>query len=82
MEVARPTRWCEVAQALHHLSAGGNDIAPGHRRRRALHAIAGYRTTSRDLTRYFEEVGDHSSRELVDALLWCVGAVVMKAQIL
>ena len=51
-------------------------------RRRALHAIADYGTTSKDLTRYLEEVGDHSSRELVDAVLWCVGAVVVKARIL
>jgi hypothetical protein len=26
--------------------------------------------------------GDHSTHELVDALLWCVGAVVVKARIL
>jgi hypothetical protein len=102
MEVAKPTRWCDVAQALHHLSAGGNDTsasvvdavnvlldlvkASGAKmidsRRRALHAIADYCTTSKDLTRYLEEVGDYSSRELVDAVLWCVGAVVVKAKIL
>lgn len=102
MDVANPTLWCDVAQALHHLSAGGVDTsasvvdavnvlldlvkASGSRmidsRRRALHAIADYCTTSKDLTKYLEEVGDHSSRELVDAVLWCVGAVVMKARIL
>jgi hypothetical protein len=52
------------------------------RRRRALHAIADYCTTSKDLTKYFEEEGDYSSDELVDAVLWCVGAVVVKARIL
>lgn len=101
-DVDKPTRWCDVAQALHHLSAGGVDdsasvvdavnvlldlvAAAGAKmidgRRAALHAIADYCTTSKDLTKYLEEVGDHSSRELVDAVLWCVGAVVMKAKIL
>ena len=51
-------------------------------RRRALHSIADYCTTSKDITKYLEEVGDHSSRELVDAVLWCVGAVVVKSRIL
>jgi hypothetical protein len=36
---------------------------------------------SKDLTKYLEEAGDHSSRELVDAVLRCVGAVVVKARI-
>src|ERR1041384_3122519 len=27
MEVATPTLWCDVAQALHHLSAGGIDTS-------------------------------------------------------
>jgi hypothetical protein len=51
-------------------------------RRRALHSIADYCTTSKDITKYLEEVGDHSSRELVDAVLWCVGAVAVKSRIL
>lgn len=50
-------------------------------RRRALHAIADYCTMSKDLTKYLEEEGDYSSRELIDAVLWCVGAVVVKARI-
>lgn len=102
MEVAKPTIWCDVAQALHHLSAGGMDTsasvvdavnvlldlvkASGAKmidsRRQALHAIADYCTTSKDLTKYLEEVGEYSSRELVDAVLWCIGAVVVKAQFL
>jgi len=102
MDVEKPSFWCDVAQALHFLSAGGIDTtasvvdavnvlldlvkASGAKlvdsRRRALYAIADYCTTSKDLTKYLEEVGDHSSRELVDAVLWCVGAVVMKARIL
>ena len=102
MEVATPTLWCDVAQTLHLLSAGGIDTSASvvdavnvlldlvkvsgakliDDRRRALHAIADYCTTNKDLTKYLEEVGDHSSRELVDAVLWCVGAVVMKARIL
>lgn len=102
MEVNEPTLWCDVAQALHHLSAGGIDTSASvvdavnvlldlvkasgakmvESRHRALHAIADYCTTSKDLTKYFEEVGDHSSRELVDAVLWCVGAVMMKARVL
>jgi len=51
-------------------------------RRRALYAIADYCTTNKDLTKYLEEEGDHSSRELVDAVLWGVGAVVVKARVL
>lgn len=102
MDVSKPTLWCDVAQALYHLSAGGIDTSASvvdavnvlldlvkacgtkmvDSRRRALHAIADYCTTSKDLTRYLEEVGDHSSRELVDAVLWCVGAVVVKSRIL
>ncbi|MBC7976015.1 MAG: hypothetical protein H7138_13670 [Myxococcales bacterium] len=101
MEVSKPTLWCDVAQALHHLSAGGMDSSASivdavnvlldlvrasgtaivDSRRRALYAIANYCTTSKDLTKYLEEEGDHSSRELVDAVLWCVGAVVVKARI-
>ena len=101
-EVSKPTLWCDVAQALHHLSAGGIDTstsivdavnvlldlvkASGTKmvddRRRALHSIADYCTTSKDITKYLEEVGDHSSRELVDAVLWCVGAIVVKSRIL
>lgn len=101
MEVDEPTRWCDVAQALHHLSAGGNDqsasvvdavnvlldlvTALGTKisedRRRALESIANYCTTSKDVTRYLEEVGEFSSRALVDAVLWCVGAVAVKARI-
>jgi hypothetical protein len=50
-------------------------------RRRALYAIADYCTTNKDITKYLEEEGDHSSRELIDAVLWCVGAVVVKARI-
>jgi hypothetical protein len=102
IDVAKPFFWCDVAQALHFLSAGGVDTnaslldavnvlldlvkASGatmeDRRRRALHSIADYCTTSKDLTKYLEEEGDYSSNELVDAVLWCVGAVVMKARIL
>jgi len=102
MEVSKPTLWCDVSQALYHLSAGGIDTqtsvvdavnvlldlvrASGLKmidsRRRALYAIADYCTTNKDLTKYLEEEGDHSSRELVDAVLWCVGAVVVKARIL
>lgn len=101
-EVSKPTLWCDVAQALHHLSAGGIDTsasvvdavnllldlvkASGAKmidsRRRALHSIADYCTTSKDITKYLEEVGDHSSRELVDAALWCVGAIAVKSRIL
>jgi len=50
-------------------------------RRRALNSIANYCTMSKDLTTYLEEEGDHSSLELVDALRWCVGAVVVKSRI-
>jgi hypothetical protein len=52
------------------------------RRRQALFAIADYCTFNKDLTKYLEEEGDYSSRELVDAVLWCVGAVVVKSKIL
>jgi hypothetical protein len=51
------------------------------RRRLALHAIADYCTTSKDLTNYLEEEGEYSSRELIDAVIWCVGAVVLKSRI-
>lgn len=102
IDVAKPFFWCDVAQALYFLSAGGidNDAAVlgavnvlldlvkasgatmDDRRRRALHAIADYCTMSQDLTKYLEEVGDYSSDELVDAVLWCVGAVIVKSRIL
>jgi len=102
MDVAKPSFWCDVAQALHFLSAGGIDTTASvvnavnvlldlvkatgieieDRRRKALYAIADYCTVSKDLTRYLEEVGDYSSDELVDAVLWCVGAVVVMARIL
>jgi hypothetical protein len=102
IDVAKPFFWCDVAQALHFLSAGGTDTdasilgtvnalldlvkASGammdERRRRALYAIADYCTTSKDLTNYLEQEGDYSSDELVDAVLWCVGAIVVKARIL
>jgi hypothetical protein len=102
IDVAKPFFWCDVAQALYFLSAGGTDTdasvlravnvlldlvkASGaklaDRRRCALYAIADYCTFNKDITKYLEEEGDYSSRELVDAVLWCVGAVVMKARIL
>lgn len=101
IDVAKPFFWCDVAQALHFLSAGGFDDgadvlhavnvlldlvrATGakldDRRKQALYAIADYCTFSKDLTKYLEEEGDYSSRELVDAVLWCVGAVVVKSRI-
>lgn len=52
------------------------------RRRRALYSIADYCTFSKDLTKYLEEEGDYSSAELIDAVLWCIGAVAVKARIL
>jgi len=102
VDAEKPFFWCDVAQALHFLSAGGTDVDASvlntvnvlldlvrateikmvDSRRQALHAIADYCTTSKDLTKYLEEAGDHSSRELVDAVLWCVGAVVMKTRIM
>jgi hypothetical protein len=101
-EVSKPTLWCDIAQALHYLSAGGIDTSAAivdavnvlldlvkatgteieDRRRKALYSIADYCTVSKDLTRYLEEVGDYSSDELVDAVLWCVGAIVVKSRIL
>lgn len=102
MDVKKPSFWCDVAQALHFLSAGGIDTTASvvetvnvlldlvrasgaeieDRRRRVLYSIADYCTMSKDLTKYLEEEGDYSSDELVDAVLWCVGAVVVKARIL
>lgn len=102
IDVAKPFFWCDIAQALYHLSAGGTDTdasvlgavnvlldlvkASGSpmddRRRKALHSIADYCTYSKDLTKYLEEEGDHSSRELIDAVLWCVGAVTVKSRIM
>jgi hypothetical protein len=102
IDVAKPSFWCDVAQALHFLSAGGFDDgadvlsavnvlldlvrATGakmdDRRKKALYAIADYCTFNKDLTKYLEEEGDYSSRELVDGVLWCVGAVAVKSRIL
>jgi len=101
MDVEKPSFWCDVAQALHFLSAGGMDTTASvvdavnvlldlvkasgaeiaDQRRRALYAIADYCTVSKDLTKYLEEEGDYSSDELVDAVLWCIGAVVVMARI-
>jgi hypothetical protein len=102
IDVAKPSFWCDVAQALHFLSAGGFDdgadvlsavnvlldlvravgVKMDDRRKKALYAIVDYCTFSKDLTKYLEEEGDYSSRELVDAVLWCVGAIVVKSRIL
>lgn len=101
IDVAKPFFWCDIAQALHFLSAGGIDsdasivnavnvlldlvkasgIEMNDRRRRALYSIANYCTMSKDITKYLEEEGDYSSDELVDAVIWCVGAVVVMARI-
>ena len=51
------------------------------RRRSALYSIADYCTMSKDITKYLEEDGEYSSQELVDAVLWCVGVVVVKARV-
>ena len=51
-------------------------------RRRALYSIADYCTTSKDITKYLEEEGDFTSRQLVDAVLWCVGAITVKARVI
>ena len=56
-------------------------IELGEERKRALYSIADYTTTSKDITRYLEEEGDYPSRQLVDAVLWCVGAIVMKSKL-
>lgn len=102
VDVAEPFFWCDVAQALYFLSAGGTDTGASvvgavnalldlvkatgatmdERRRRALYSIADYCTTSKDLTKYLEEEGNYSSAELIDAVLWCVGAISVKARIL
>jgi len=102
MEVDKPSFWCDVAQALHFLSAGGIDTqasvvdavnvlldlvrASGaeidERRRLVLYSIANYCTMSKDITKYLEEEGDYSSDELVNTVLWCVGAVVVMARVL
>jgi hypothetical protein len=101
-DVAKPTLWCDIAQALHFLSAGGIDTqasvvdavnvlldlvkASGaeidERRRLVLHSIANYCTMSKDITKYLEEEGDYSSDELVNTVLWCVGAVVVMSRML
>lgn len=102
IDVAKPFFWCDIAQALYFLSAGGTDtgaavlgavnalldlvkasgIPMDERRRRALYAIADYCTMNKDITKYLEEEGDYSGRELIDAILWCVGAIVMRARII
>jgi hypothetical protein len=101
VDIEKPTMWCDVAQALHYLDAGGIDadssvlnavnalldlvratgIAFTERRKKALYAIADYCTFRQDLTAYLEVEGDYSSRELVDAVLWCVGAIVVKSTV-
>lgn len=56
-------------------------IKMDERRCQAAHGIANYCTMNKDPTKYLEKEGDYSSRELVDAILWCVGAVAVKARI-
>lgn len=51
------------------------------RRRVALGSVADYCTMNRDVTRYLEEEGDYSSRELLDAVLWCVGVVASMSMV-
>jgi hypothetical protein len=101
IDVDEPSMRCDLAQALHFLSAGGLDETASvnncvnalldlvrgvgstiaEERKSALYSIADYTTTSKDITRYLEEEGDYSSRQLVDAVLWCVGAVVSKSKL-
>jgi hypothetical protein len=101
-EISTPFFWCDVAQTLHLLQAGGLDEdacvlgavnalldlvrATGLKMpasaKAALHAIADYCTMNKDLTKYLEEEGDYSSEALVDAVLWCVGAVAVKSTVL
>jgi hypothetical protein len=61
------------------VKASGIDM--DDRRRKALFSIADYCTMSKDLTKYFEEEGDYSNIELVDAVLGCVGVVTVKARL-
>jgi hypothetical protein len=102
IDVSKPFFWCDVAQTLHLLQAGGIDEdacvlgavnalldlvrATGLKMpavtKAALHSIADYCTMNKDLTKYLEEEGDYSSDALVDAMLWCVGAVAVKARVL
>jgi hypothetical protein len=101
-EISKPFFWCDVAQTLHLLQAGGLDEdacvlgavnalldlvrATGLKMpasaKAALHSIADYCTMNKDLTKYLEEEGDYSSDALVDAVLWCVGAVATKSTVL
>ena len=102
IDVAKPFFWCDVAQALYLLQAGGidNDASvlgavnalldlvratglrfPDHTKA-ALYSIADYCTMNTDLSRYLDEEGDYSSDALIDAMLWCVGAVTVKSSIL
>jgi hypothetical protein len=77
--IARGMKGDAVNMLLDLVKASGIKMIES--RRRALYTIADYCTTNKDITKYLEEEGDHSSRELIDAVLWCVGAVVMKARI-
>ncbi|MEZ4364492.1 MAG: hypothetical protein R3B48_30225 [Kofleriaceae bacterium] len=101
VDVSKPFFWCDIAQTLHLLQAGGVDSdacvlsavnalldlvrATGVRippdTKAALHSIADYCTMNKDLTKYLEEEGDHSSEALVGAVLWCVGLVAVKAKV-
>lgn len=56
-------------------------ISMDARRRDALGDIADFCTTRSDVSTYLEEEGRYSSQELVDAVLWCVGAIVVKSVI-
>lgn len=47
----------------------------------ALRSIADYCTFNRDITKYLEEEGDFAGGDIIDAVLWCVGAIAVKSTV-
>lgn len=101
VEVNQPFFWCDIAQTLHLLQAGGTDdeacvlgavnalldlvdaigLNMPSDLRASLRSIADYCTFEKNLTRYFEEVGDYPASTIINAILWCIGAITVKSTI-
>lgn len=59
--------------------ATGIEMPAAHRA--ALRSIADYCTFEKDLAKYFDEAGDFPAEAIIEAVIWSVGAVVLKSTV-